>query len=53
MSPIEQAKILAAYWREEADDMHGYGFNVADDYVAKARETAAVLEQLIEAVQRP
>jgi hypothetical protein len=48
MSPIEQAKALAACYRERADKMAG-----SPHSIAKYRETAAVLEQLIDAVQRP
>lgn len=56
MSPIEQAKALAAYWRNEADDMDGcYGpdFGSLHEDAAKARETADLLEKLAAELERP
>jgi hypothetical protein len=50
MSPIEQAKALAAYYREQAPLLDRMAREIAAD---KARETAAVLEQLIDELRRP
>lgn len=52
MTPIEQAKALAAEWREEADALDRC-FHEADEYVARVRKTAALLKRLAAELERP
>ena len=56
MTPIEQAKALAAYWRYEGrylEEAEGCGYDLTAEYAAKARKTADLLDKLISELERP